>query len=412
MGQPRRLPRRSGGSALCMKRPARPRHMNYLRNREHQPVIAHFRACLFSGDALQETYSYGINSPPTHDCPGKPAKCYTDMWHNLEPGTDVVPEIFYSTNFYTTQAISIIKDHPQDKPLFLYLPYQGVHSPYTEPPPWEHVDAPKFWDSTFADMLAAVDNGIKNVTNALHEKGLWDDTLMIVSSDNGGIMPGNNYPLRGEKATHWEGGSRVMAFVTGGYLPTSLVGQTTDTFVHVSDWYATLCNIMNVDPTDTVVLEGKPRPIDSLDMWSHLTTNASSPREYLPITPESIIWKSQYKLITQADPTFWYTKNDTHIPDDRTAWPCRKSTDSNGCHVCSDKDPCLFDIIQDPSERTDISKSNPSIVAQLQAKLAEFQPYVSGKMNATALAKYDCVTDISQWWGNFTGPCCKRKKDN
>ena len=70
------------------------------------------------------------------------------MWHNLKPGTDVVSEIFYSANFYTTVATNIIKSHGSanysvtagnstDTPLFLYLPYQNVHSPDQNPAPWE-----------------------------------------------------------------------------------------------------------------------------------------------------------------------------------------------------------------------------------------------------------------------------------
>ena len=45
-------------------------------------------------------------------------------------------------------------------------------------------------------MLAVVDEGIANLTETLKEEGMWDDTLLIITSDNGGIGPGNNYPLR------------------------------------------------------------------------------------------------------------------------------------------------------------------------------------------------------------------------
>eukprot|EP01047_Picozoa_sp_COSAG01_P079567 COSAG01_NODE_15146_length_1369_cov_1.164567_1_plen_49_part_00 len=45
-------------------------------------------------------------------------------------------------------------------------------------------------------MLKTLDSGFKNVTGALVAKRRWDSTLMVVSSDNGGIGPGNNFPLR------------------------------------------------------------------------------------------------------------------------------------------------------------------------------------------------------------------------
>eukprot|EP01047_Picozoa_sp_COSAG01_P061851 COSAG01_NODE_7781_length_3060_cov_3.303951_2_plen_82_part_00 len=48
------------------------------------------------------------------------------MWHDSGTGADIAHLIFYSANFYTTTAVSIIDDHPPTTPLFLYLPYQNV----------------------------------------------------------------------------------------------------------------------------------------------------------------------------------------------------------------------------------------------------------------------------------------------
>lgn len=62
------------------------------------------------------------------NCSADPMSGGHDMWHDLKPGTDVVGEIFYSANFYTTTAVGIIKSHAATEakanPLFLYLPYQ------------------------------------------------------------------------------------------------------------------------------------------------------------------------------------------------------------------------------------------------------------------------------------------------
>lgn len=69
------------------------------------------------------------------------------MWHDLHPGIDVVPEMYYSTNYYADVAVRIIKNHSSSTsattmttspaPLFMYLPFQNVHSPYDRPPEWE-----------------------------------------------------------------------------------------------------------------------------------------------------------------------------------------------------------------------------------------------------------------------------------
>ena len=183
-------------------------------------------------------------------------------------------EIYYSTNWYTDRAIEIIDAHPRAKNLWLHLPYQAVHSPYTDTPAWE--DMPEsctpqagnascpFWDHTFGDMLTVVDAGIGNVTAALQKRGMYNNALYVVSSDNGGIGPGNNFcgapcggdSLRGHKMTPWEGGTRVMAFVSGGWLEPGLRGTFSRSFVHISDWYPTLLSLVGVDPSDDITYRG------------------------------------------------------------------------------------------------------------------------------------------------------------
>ena len=154
-----------------------------------------------------------------------------DLWHDRAPGIDVVPEMFYSANYYTKTAVGIITKHAAmhtatstAKPLFLYLPYQNVHSPNTLPPAWETHTFPKFGNGevdlhTYANMLNMLDSGMKNVTAALKSTGMWANTLLVFSADNGGIGKfGNNHPLRGHKHDPWEGGIRATAFISGGFF--------------------------------------------------------------------------------------------------------------------------------------------------------------------------------------------------
>jgi len=75
----------------------------------------------------------------------------------------------------------------------------------------------------------------------MQAKGWWNDTLMIFSADNGGSIAtsenaASNYPLRGGKYQPMEGGIRVSAFVSGGYLPPSVRGSALDAPVHMADW--------------------------------------------------------------------------------------------------------------------------------------------------------------------------------
>lgn len=58
-------------------------------------------------------------------------------------------------------------------------------------------------------------------------------------------------------------------------MPASLRGTSSgDVFVHVADWYATMCGLAGVDPTDTVTLAGAKRPIDSVDVPAPQRANA------------------------------------------------------------------------------------------------------------------------------------------
>lgn len=73
----------------------------------------------------------------------------------------------------------------------------------------------------------------------LKEAGLWNDTLLVIFSDNGGPSSStgpNNYPLRGSKESAWEGGTRVVAMLSGGFLPERTRGTISQSFVHVADW--------------------------------------------------------------------------------------------------------------------------------------------------------------------------------
>jgi arylsulfatase I/J len=213
-------------------------HLGY-QTTDHLPINRGFDTHVgYLGGA--EGYSYGNGDK-------NPTEGKHDMWHDHGPGIDVVPEIFYSANFYTTTAVNVIQNHSQywqgkkstPNPLWVHLAYQNVHAPYVNPPAWECHAFPEMWDATFANMLHVLDDGINNVTNAIKVGNLWDNTLLIFSADNGGIGPANNHPLRGHKHDPWEGGTRVTSFVSGGFIPQALRGsRNTQSIVHIIDWYA------------------------------------------------------------------------------------------------------------------------------------------------------------------------------
>jgi hypothetical protein len=289
-------------------------------------------------------------------------------------------------------------------------------------------------------MLNALDKGIANVTKALRVKGMWETTLVVLVSDNGGspqlndptgrTAMANNWPLRGTKLTAWEGGTRVAAVVGGGFVPLSLRGSSSDALMHMADWYPTLANIAGATTTDPAFINGSVHDIDGVDMWPAITgANTTSPRPWLPTTEGSILWQqsdgSILKYMSDArtprlsspNGTIWNDTtplgwNGTHSV--RCVWI--SPTNPDICAVCDRIYPCLFEVKGDPSETHNLvnAPTHASTIAAMEAKLASYVPYVDGKMSAAELADYDCPDlcpgGSRSLWGTYAGPCCTPKQ--
>ena len=115
------------------------------------------------------------------------------------------------------------------------------------------------------DLLKVIVNYLK------YDADIWDNTILIVASDNGAKMGyGDNSPLRGSKFTLWEGGVRVPAFITGGFIPDSLKGSAlSNVAVHAIDWYPTLLTAAGIKRQSSNQLDG-------MDLWNFLMTGGNS----------------------------------------------------------------------------------------------------------------------------------------
>ena len=96
-------------------------------------------------------------------------------------------------------------------------------------------------------MIAFMDESVGNITATLRDQGLWGNTLLVWSADNGGAVHlkggANAFPLRGGYENNWEGGVRVAALVNGGFLLDSMRGRKIEEPMHEADW-CVLCSLL------------------------------------------------------------------------------------------------------------------------------------------------------------------------
>eukprot|EP00050_Salpingoeca_kvevrii_P006706 m.291120 g.291120 ORF g.291120 m.291120 type:complete len:544 (+) comp12413_c0_seq1:60-1691(+) len=357
-----------------------------------------------------------------------------DLWRT-DRGASDVNGTDYEEYLFEREMLNIIHNHNTSQPLFLFYTPHVAHCPLQVPrtvfdrfdfmtddegkceaqtDPTLHPIDPHSPDTPYKcrqqvhAMINVLDDVIGSVTSALQSRGLWDDLLIIFSSDNGGPVDlqenaANNWPLRGGKYSLFEGGIRATAFVSGGFLPRHMQGQKATKPVHIADWYATLCRLAGVDPTDHRAADAGLPPIDSLDLWDYISgANASSPRSVIPFGGDCII-RDQWKLITHPTmPDFWqgpkYPNSSSALLNE--AWLRAGNPCTNGC---------LFDVENDPTEQNNLITQQPDIATQLSNLLdAEKKSYFHNhdhfENNCPSGVK-DCACYIATTrYGGFLGP--------
>ncbi len=290
----------------------------------------------------QYGHMFGAIDYFTHMRDGKP-----DWYRDDKP----LKEEGYSTNLIAKEACRIIREQPADKPLFLYVPFNGVHGPHQVPESYKKA-YPDLSGvrQTMAGMVSAVDEAIGQISAALDEKGLSKNTLIIFSSDNGGPNPGKvtmNTPLRAGKGTIYEGGMRVCAFATWpGKIP---AGITIKEPMHAVDWQPTFLKLAGVTAEQKL-------PSDGLDVWPVLAQGAKSPHDAILLmgtTPgRAAIRMGDWKLLTNA------SEKDAEESEDGDL-KARGNVE-------------LYNLADDISEKTNLAASNPEKVKELRARLDVF----------------------------------------
>ncbi|KAH9492409.1 hypothetical protein Btru_051041 [Bulinus truncatus] len=213
----------------------------------------------------------------------------------------------YSTDVFKEEAIRIINEHNKSQPLFLYLPFQSVHSGNGDSThlqaPEKYIDRFKYIQNDqrriYAAMVSALDDAVGEIYDALRFSGLLNNSIIVFTTDNGGPANGfdfnaaNNYPLRGVKATLWEGGMRGVGLVHSPLLRKQ--GYISEQMFHVCDWLPTFFRAAGGDPS-------RLKNLDGFDAWEMLNTNGNPVRSKMlhnidPLDDSAAVRVGDYKLL-------------------------------------------------------------------------------------------------------------------
>jgi len=280
----------------------------------------------------------------------------------------------YSTFLIAKEATRLIKEQPKDRPLFLYVPFNAVHGPFQAPDSYREPYANlRPTRAMMAGMLAAVDEAIGQIVDALKASHMDTNTLIIFSSDNGGVQPGvrtMNTPLRDGKGTIYEGGVRSAAFVVWpGHIP---AGKRISPPVQLADWYPTLVKMTGADPT-------QPLAVDGLDIMPLLTEGRTPDRDALLIVGTSpnrmAIRMGDWKLLV----------NPNHGARGRRADP----DDEEDNEVATRQGDVveLYNLADDISETKNLAASQPERVKAMRARLESLKKGMLPPANARGKAE-------------------------
>ncbi|MEO1554132.1 MAG: sulfatase [Pseudomonadota bacterium] len=241
----------------------------------------------------------------------------------------------YLTDWWTDESLRVIEAN-KNRPFFLYLAHWAPHTPLQATrEDYEAVgDIELHRERVYAAMVRAVDRSVGRVIEKLEAEGLSENTIVVLSSDNGGAgyigLPDVNAPFRGWKITLFEGGIRVPMFIK---WPARITPNTViDTPVAHIDLLPTLAGAAGAGlPTDRI--------IDGEDILVEATGEGLVQRQN-----DAIFWQSgSYRVVRAGD---WKLHVDGR---QEKVW--------------------LFDLATDPTEQNNLVETHPEKVAELQSLL-------------------------------------------
>ena len=275
------------------------------------------------------------------------------------------PEGEYLTDRLTLETIELIKKRDPNKPFAAFLSFYNVHTPIQENKEFfdYYVEKLKSYDNKspqtikegdaitllnqrnakYASMVHATDNNIGRIIKYLKENDIYDNTLIVFTSDNGGlstqrrVAPTSVYPLRAGKGWLYEGGIRIPQLIK---LPNQTEREIISKPVVSYDLFPTIANLLN--------LSYKVDNIDGVDL-SNLFVKKDINRDF-------IFWHFPHYHGSLWKPGSALRNND---------WKLVELHEENNLE--------LYNLKDDLSETVDVSNKFPEITSKLVTKLNEIK---------------------------------------
>ncbi len=299
--------------------------------------------------------------------------------YNIIGGAEAAHQLYVDNQIGTTfakRAVEWLQERDPETPFFLYLATTNIHHPFTP--------APQFIGTSdcgpYGDFIHELDWIVGQVLTTLDERNLTDNTLVIFTSDNGGMFNATgqkawqaghraNGKLLGHKFGAWEGGHRVPFIARWpGKIPAN---STSYQLISQIDLLATIA-----------AAAGQPlKASDQIDSINQLETFIGSPktplRETLVITPNSpkhlSIRQGDWVYIPQQGSGGFQGKDPgNHLLAGPAAlkFAGRINSDVIDGKIRPDAPPAqLYNLASDPYQENNVYTQQPEIVSDLEKQL-------------------------------------------
>ena len=308
-------------------------------------------------------------------------------WNLMRNGVYESSDGRYMTDVFNQEAIAFIREN-RDKPFAVFLAHHACHSPEQEgvyQAPEHLIDKyrPRVADrydelvAVIYAQIEAMDTGLGKVFDELKTLGLWENTIIVFTSDNGAHLGGDSFRYHacfsGNKGEVLEQGIRVPAIVA---WPGKIPGGRVETVsLNGIDWLPTLYSL-----TGENAPEGA-KPFDGLNIMPFLLNNDMPELEsrnlhfqknrYTPVAHSSgVIRRGEWKLrwpgedvsmrkdIGRDNYSFERGTNNLH-------WEMPIDPDLPDFEDIVTEPPMLFNLVKDPAERYDLSAEHPELTEEL-----------------------------------------------